>query len=329
VISINFSYNKYLDESDKAAMNSELPCNLLFKYLSLKRTSFLDDCLFRVTQPSELNDPFEMKPRVLVNKYAEEDRSVARDIARQYGEPAEHLCDDRFIEGFYLQPVLTLRLGDIIPIPNIPELREEPFDSMQEVDECVAHKTCKLLEKLLNERYGIFSMSQDATDLLMWSHYAAEHRGIVVGFQADHRFFAEGGMLREVDYRENRVSVSTVDGIIRVAGHKLCDDRDPPVATMLRKHPAWNYEKEVRLITLLENADKEVKPAESSETIYLRRFPESAIRIIILGARVNTEQSENIVNQIRSKPQWHHVRLFQACLSETDFALSFKEIPTT
>jgi Protein of unknown function (DUF2971) len=328
VTSINFSYNKYLDESDKAAMNSELPCNLLFKYLGLKnevpRTSFLDDCLFRVTQPSALNDPFEMKPRVLVNKYAEEDWSIARDTARQMGFlDAAQLSEDRFIEGLFLKPVGGRFDESIIPASHFPELREEPFYSLQELDEFQAEQTRQLLEKLLNERYGIFSMSQDAADLLMWSHYAAEHRGIVVGFQANHRFFAEGGMLREVDYRENRVSVSTVDGIIRVAGHKLRDDQDPPVATMLRKHPAWNYEKEVRLITLLKNAD------DVKGDIYLRRFPESAIRIMILGARVDAQQSENIVNQIRAKPQWHHVRLFQACLSETDFALSFKEIPTT
>jgi Protein of unknown function (DUF2971) len=308
-------------------MKSEFSSNLLFKYLGLDkgipRTSFLDDGLFRVTQPSVLNDPFEMKPRVLVNKYAEEDLSVARDTARQMGFlDAAQLREDRFIEGLFLKPIGGRFDESIIPASHFPELREEPFYSLQELDEFQADKTSQLLEKLLNERYGIFSMSQDADDLLMWSHYAAEHRGIVVGFQSDHQFFEEGGMLREVDYRENRVSVSTVDGIIRVAGYKVSDDQHPPVATMLRKHPAWNYDKEVRLITLLENAD------EVKGDIYLRRFPESAIRIMILGARVDAQQSENIVNKIRAKPQWHHVRLFKACLSETDFALSLKEILT-
>jgi Protein of unknown function (DUF2971) len=309
-------------------MKSEFPRNLLFKYLGLDkgipRTSFLDDGLFRVTQPSALNDPFEMKPRVLVNKYAEEDLSVARDTARQMGFlDAAQLSEDRFIEGLFLKPIGGRFDESIIPASHFPELREEPFYSLQELDEFQADNTRQLLEKLLNERYGIFSMSQDADDLLMWSHYAAEHRGIVVGFQSDHQFFVEGGMLREVDYRENRVSVSTVDGIIRVAGHKVSDDQYPPVATMLRKHPAWNYEKEVRLITLLENADG-VKPGD----VYLRRFPESAIKIMILGARVDAQQAESIVNQIRDQPQWHHLRLFQACLSETDFTLSFKEILT-
>ncbi len=308
-------------------MKSEFPRNLLFKYLGLDkgipRTSFLDDGLFRVTQPSALNDPFEMKPRVLVNTYAEEDRSVARDIARRMGFlDAAQLSEDRFIEGLFLKPIGGRFDESIIPASHFPELREEPFYSLQELDEFQADKTRQLLEKLLNERYGIFSMSQDADDLLMWSHYAAEHRGIVVGFQSDHQFFEEGGMLREVDYRDNRVSVSTVDGIIRVAGYKVSDDQHPPVATMLRKHPAWNYEKEVRLITLLENAD------EVRGDIYLRRFPGSVIRIMILGARVDAQESESIVNQIRDKPQWHHLRLFQACLSETDFTLSFREILT-
>jgi hypothetical protein len=308
-------------------MNSDLPDNLLFKYLGLDknenpRTTFLENCLFRVTQPSELNDPFEMKPRVLVDEYSEEDFSVARDLAYKDGFQADQFSDNRYIEMEYLQPMLVQTTWDFMPEIHIPELREEPFDSMQEVYEFKANQARELLERQLKE-YGVFSMSRDATNLLMWAHYAAEHRGVVVGFQADHQFFEDIGMLREVDYRENRISVSTVDGIIRGAGHELSDDQDPPVATMLRKSPDWSYEKEVRLITLLKDADEVIH-----QSIHLRRFPESAIKIIILGAKVDPEKSKNIINQIRDKPQWLHVRLFQACLSETDFALSFKEILT-
>jgi hypothetical protein len=63
-----------------------LPCGLLWKYLGLDagqpRTSFLHDGLFRITQARFLNDPFEMKPRVLLDRYSDEDWAVARERAR-------------------------------------------------------------------------------------------------------------------------------------------------------------------------------------------------------------------------------------------------------
>ena len=50
--------------------NGKLPQGLLWKYLGLNeegrpRIGFLIDELFRVTQPQFLNDPFEMKARIL------------------------------------------------------------------------------------------------------------------------------------------------------------------------------------------------------------------------------------------------------------------------
>ena len=54
-----------------------------YKYIGLKsdstiRADFLNNGFFRLTQPNQLNDPFEVNPRVLVESNAEEDRELAR-----------------------------------------------------------------------------------------------------------------------------------------------------------------------------------------------------------------------------------------------------------
>jgi len=64
-----------------------LPENLHWKFLGLTegripRSDFISDQLFRITQPTCLNDPFEMKPRILFEKYSSEDREEARKQAR-------------------------------------------------------------------------------------------------------------------------------------------------------------------------------------------------------------------------------------------------------
>lgn len=36
--------------------------NIIYKYLPIERLSYLEDELLRITQPSDLNDPFECLP---------------------------------------------------------------------------------------------------------------------------------------------------------------------------------------------------------------------------------------------------------------------------
>ena len=38
---------------------------------------------------------------------------------------------------------------------------------------------------------GCLSLSATATNVLMWSHYAQNHEGYVIGFDADHEYFGE------------------------------------------------------------------------------------------------------------------------------------------
>src|SRR6266446_3358645 len=87
-----------------------LPCGLLWKYLGLNdqgepRTNFLDNNLFRITQSRYLNDPFEMKPRVLLDRYSDEDWTVAREQARRSGIFPSGTLDDNLVEAFFLTPL--------------------------------------------------------------------------------------------------------------------------------------------------------------------------------------------------------------------------------
>jgi hypothetical protein len=220
-----------------------LPCGLLWKYLGLKeqgepRTTFLSDGLFRITQSRSLNDPFEMKPRVLLDRYSDEDWTVAREQARRSGIFPSGTLDDDLVEAFFLTPLPRGRM-DEKSFPGLwpardPQLREEPFKTIAEFDEFRARQVRETLENNLNERFGIFSLTEDLAQLLMWAHYGAEHRGVVVGFQPSHPFFAQVGILRGMEYRTERVSVSSNNGVIRVAGHWLVEGQDPPVETLLR-----------------------------------------------------------------------------------------------
>lgn len=312
-----------------------LPPRLLWKYLGLNdqgelRTSFLDDGFFRITQPRFLNDPFEMKPRVLLDRYSDEDWTVAREEAQRSGMFPNGTPDDKVVESFFLASLPSRRFDEesfpTLWPATIPELREEPFNTIAEVDEFRAKKVLEKLEAILNESIGIFSLSEDPAHLVMWTHYGAEHRGVSVGFQPSHPFIRQVGTINKVGYCTERVSITSNGGVIRVAGHRLVEEKAVPPETLLRKHPAWAYEKETRMIVQLEHADEVRRSDAGEKVLYLLRFPPTAVRVLVLGARVGEKQAEAVMRQVRHQNRWGHLRVFWARLSESEFSLTFEEV---
>jgi hypothetical protein len=91
-----------------------------YKYIGLKsdstiRADFLNNGLFRLTQPNQLNDPFEVNPRVLVESNAEEDRELARQTLLADGFAPDRV--DRLIN----KPLKTLPVyPPLIPTVSSP-----------------------------------------------------------------------------------------------------------------------------------------------------------------------------------------------------------------
>jgi signal transduction histidine kinase len=307
----------------------QIPEGLLWKYVGLEggcpgapRLRFLEEGCFRITQPSALNDPFEVKPRVILDEFSDEDWAVARDSARQAGMIPN---DDDEVRALFLEAYPAGRMDEkafpgLYPA-RLPDLREEPFGSAAEIDAFRADQVRKEVERVLNDRIGVFSVTEEPLSLLMWAHYGAQHCGAAVGLERRHRFFQEIGSLQQVEYNHQRVAVSSNGGLIRVAGHPIKnDDALPPAATILRKSPEWKYEKEWRLLAFLARA-RQAPERMAGQIVHLLPFPETAIRALLLGARLKDAQVAQIVERIRGDQRWQHITLWRAVLSAREFRL--------
>lgn len=170
--------------------------DLFYKYIGFGddgrtvRTEFLRNEQFRFTQPDDLNDPFEARPIVRVAEYSPEDTAEGRRRALQEGFPFD-TSDDR-IKAFFLDPLPRDRIGPP-EFPGVvlarPDLRPEPFASLDEMDRFEAEHAAKQFIKTVNETYGILSLTTSPDNLVMWTHYAACHSGLVVGFDKQHEYF--------------------------------------------------------------------------------------------------------------------------------------------
>jgi hypothetical protein len=88
---------------------------------------------------------------------------------------------------------------------------------------------------ITRDRWGIYCLTPDPASILMWSHYADNHRGICLEFASDtqHSMFA---WARRVIYR---------CAYPRLLMHRM---DEAPVQILLSKSDHWSYEDEFRII---------------------------------------------------------------------------------
>jgi hypothetical protein len=276
---------------------------ILYKYFPPARASeVLRDRKVRFTQPGDLNDPFEFRPKI---------REVASDVAVQLhvDEHFEELLDEELAKYGALTELLPkaelrgLLLEQKIMLPVLFRLLEP----------AVIDRLSPMIDGILNSNVGILCLSEVRDSLLMWGHYTNNHEGFVVGFDSEHPFFAkrrsdkdEFGFLRPVQYRARRPQVT------------LTDTESPDWFST--KPEQWSYEKEWRIVRVLSEAQERI--ARSPFPICLFEFPADAVREIIVGVR----STPILVSAVRAPAhRFPRAEVFRAC-EDSDYGLIISKI---
>ncbi|KAB2823368.1 DUF2971 domain-containing protein [Aliivibrio finisterrensis] len=122
---------------------------------------------------------------------------------------------------------------------------------------------------------GVISLSETKSNLLMWSHYADEHKGAVIEFTFDVEFNTEQKMLQRgflesiydnkylFDRVKYRLEREPDNEVFNTPGYELFLDLKAHLS--FTKAEAWSYEKEYRFLCELNSADI-ICIADSEET---------------------------------------------------------------
>jgi len=164
--------------------------------------------------------------------------------------------------------VRALRIKD----PNLTDesARAKAFSvsSPAAILEKLEQERLSLFEKRLDEEVGVFSLTEHEDDILMWSHYADEHKGICIGFrpvEEEHEKFY---------YQAHEVIYPKDNSPPRL---NFYDYRNDPGEWALRclstKALHWKYEGEWRLFDVRNGPGK-------------RSIPVGLISSVILGCRI-------------------------------------------
>jgi Protein of unknown function (DUF2971) len=285
----------------------------LYKYLTSEGALRLFQTgKVRFTQPVEFNDPFEMQP-------------FLKGLA---DEPTlEKQFDDGF--GKLLDPQIEELLGKLTPEQR-SQINRESIQQMVLSQAPQALEAFKSLARMFrpaisreiynrtNEIFGVFCLTEKPTNLLMWAHYAEDHRGVVIEFDGTHDFFSrrlgpqdDFRHLRRVTYTHQRPEV-------------FLNDSDATDYFYLKSND-WEYEQEWRFVVPLVECSQQIDRPPALP-ICLFQLPSDCIRAVSIGVRMPETQKLELAAELRRNPEFRHIRVEQIDLDPRVFALHRREI---
>ena len=247
----------------------------LYKYRSLRgeAKSYARDLIvnqqLRFARPAELNDPFEFRPVVELSATHDQWRRYAKEAAQR------NLSDKSRAER---------RRGE----------------SMMRGGTRTTKSALAASYRVTMDNVGVFSMSSQPLDLLMWPHYADNHAGVCVRFASDALVNAQHMPMR-VTYSCERPVTNPILEEPEVMLHKAA----------LTKGLPWAYEQEWRLI--------------------LNRLGGRVVRVgppvisgVILGARVSPEDRAEVLGWVAACDR--PMEVFEARFHPHAYALDLEPV---
>jgi len=181
---------------------------------------------------------------------------------------------------------------------------------------------------------GIFSMSAVNDEILLWSHYAEEHRGFCIEFDATKMSLSVPASIHQVQYKEEFTDLNDptllVDFYVKMYGQLINlrkkkwnsrytkfgqqmvknEDANFALAVISDKYTCWSYEKEFRFVT--------------SNHIGLVMFDPSAVISIIFGLRM-PDEDRVMLKDICASTGKTHVKFLQAIKKVNRFGIDIVE----
>jgi len=269
----------------------------IFKYTDHHAIDVVRDCRVKVSVPNRLNDPFEFLPKIdpktltmewALNSLRQEE--VIKEFFEQ--EDRRHgFCNFSDYKQWHLQNLKQIAEERLQIIREHVEFRQEAFAEGS------------------TQHWRVFCASRRRNSILMWSHYAKNHEGVVIELDTDEPdlFRANGEFTFDVKYsKERSSSVNSRDvdqfgkEFLRIAGTKSSD---------------WKYEEEVRLV---------FARTDCVDDCFVP-IAKSTVKSVVFGCRIH-DMFEAQMLKILGHKDYAHVSIYRASQSKTRYELEFEQV---
>lgn len=276
--------------------------------------SFLESLQLKMSFATEFNDPFELSPQIpnlkkILKKGIKTTLPVSTtDYVNVISSSAAMLGAAGVIAG-----VPALLLFSPLPVIGLTGLLIRLLykfftgkEKEDEIDPVFVYERSKIL--LSNFKMACFS--EDDKNILMWSHYARKHSGVVITFNNVYNIFEDN--ITRVTYSDDKLDINS-------------DKTDEPELILKRierdlltqKATCWSYEKELRFI----------RPVNACMTAGKESYIQldaNCIKAVTLGCRMENANKDAIIALVNNKLP--NCKLRSSFPSGTKYELEIEDI---
>lgn len=258
------------------------------------------------SSPSEFNDPFDNGIDI---QWVETPRDIESGIKLEI----QTLGESESANLTSLNPVMYI-LVQLYKGMNA-DMRQKMINgldgvySQEQLNEMYS-KSNMMTNAVLSD-ISIFCITESHDNLLMWSHYADNHKGGVVKLLPIKEVDSPLTLAQRVNYSATIPSLS----FLSMLKNSVEFRREVISAITLTKGKGWEYEKEWRIVSQLRD------PRNKHEII---PFAKEEIDEVYLGCRISDENKNAIIDIVNMKYPW--VSIYQAKQKRNEFSLIFEKI---
>jgi hypothetical protein len=274
--------------------------------------------------PSSFNDPFDCQPSIIRNKETEQ-QDLAKILENRLDVIKKALRTHEQLADRQLQPIARRKLVELRRLLESGLPKDRKYQVLKKYfimppDGDTAFNELK--ERL--DRVGVMSLSATPTQMLMWAHYASQHKGFCLGFErSEGSLLASQSQTKPVNYLDAypNVDLSTLPvswsfslGDGGISDSLEIDIYEPCLqAVIYSKATDWAYEQEWRVLV----------PRGASLTPY-----PSPLKKIIFGLRCE-QNSRQLIREAVSEARAERPISFAEIESKTgSFALRVRDLET-
>ena len=183
---------------------------------------------------------------------------------------------------------------------------EDSKELINEVFEKLQNREWENFRNLVSTEIVFCSFSTKNDDILMWSHYTDEHKGIVIGFDS-----SNFDRLHRVEYKNQRPLIHFISNVDIVERQKDAE------TVMTTKYISWKYEDEWRRII----PRSEVFENPDNKAILFAPFDLNSVKTVICGCKMNKSQEDQIYALLSKYP---NCKIQHAKIHKRNFALDIE-----
>ena len=242
-----------------------------------------------------MNDPFELSPNIEPSQF---NQRRLEALLRQ----------DHYIEEAYRKEGqrhrLTRKEFKRLYLKDVPRRADEALPRIPKNLERIRRNFPDKFSKY----WRLICASVVRDSVLMWSHYAENHTGLVLEFDTKQPPFSKipSDCWLTVKYSDKKADY--------VYSHKNREFRERMFAMAASKASIWSYENEIRIVL----------PDTSLRDGRFLRLTTKSVAAVYCGCRMSAADKK-LVQAALSSPHFKHIKLWLASLNESDYALKFKE----